>query len=186
MFFEPRHDISRVIFMASPFKGSKTADMVLFRFFPPGAIFAGVARTPLSRVHAQPELDAAVTSSFSASSLSASARFSPRSKSLPLSQNSSQPVLEAPGPPLSRSPSVLQAPPMPLTGPLSNAPPQAATLSHPFPAQKQILVFNGTWSTRLPFFTPCSEISAGRKDFLPVEPQGGLSFLFRLSEPRFA
>ena len=41
MFFEPRHDISRVIFMASPFKGSKTADMVLFRFssrlvrFPP-------------------------------------------------------------------------------------------------------------------------------------------------------
>ena len=26
----------------------------------------------------------------------------------------------------------------------------------------------------------------GRKDFLPVEPQGGLSFLFRLSEPRFA
>jgi hypothetical protein len=32
MFFKPRHDISRVIFMASPFKGSKTADMVLFRF----------------------------------------------------------------------------------------------------------------------------------------------------------
>ena len=27
---------------------------------------------------------------------------------------------------------------------------------------------------------------SGRKDFLPVEPQGGLSFLFRLSEPRFA
>jgi hypothetical protein len=26
----------------------------------------------------------------------------------------------------------------------------------------------------------------GRKDFLPVEPTGGLSFLFRLSEPRFA
>jgi hypothetical protein len=26
----------------------------------------------------------------------------------------------------------------------------------------------------------------GRKDFLPVEPQGGLSFLFLLSEPRFA
>jgi hypothetical protein len=26
----------------------------------------------------------------------------------------------------------------------------------------------------------------GRKDFLPVEAQGGLSFLFRLSEPRFA
>jgi hypothetical protein len=25
-----------------------------------------------------------------------------------------------------------------------------------------------------------------RKDFLPVEPQGGLSFLFRLSAPRFA
>jgi hypothetical protein len=32
MFFKPRHDISRVIFMASPFKGSKTADMILFRF----------------------------------------------------------------------------------------------------------------------------------------------------------
>jgi hypothetical protein len=28
----PRHDISRVIFMASPFKGSKTADVILFRF----------------------------------------------------------------------------------------------------------------------------------------------------------
>jgi hypothetical protein len=27
---------------------------------------------------------------------------------------------------------------------------------------------------------------SGRKDFLPVEPQSGLSFLFRLSEPRFA
>jgi hypothetical protein len=26
----------------------------------------------------------------------------------------------------------------------------------------------------------------GRKDFLPVEPQGGLSFLILLSEPRFA
>jgi PGAP1-like protein len=32
MFFKPRRDISRVIFMASPFKGSKTADMILFRF----------------------------------------------------------------------------------------------------------------------------------------------------------
>jgi PGAP1-like protein len=32
MFFKPRHDISRVIFMASPFKGSKTADIILFRF----------------------------------------------------------------------------------------------------------------------------------------------------------
>jgi hypothetical protein len=32
MFFAPRHDISRVIFMASPFKGSKTADLILFRF----------------------------------------------------------------------------------------------------------------------------------------------------------
>jgi pimeloyl-ACP methyl ester carboxylesterase len=32
MFFHPRHDISRVIFMASPFKGSKTADLILFRF----------------------------------------------------------------------------------------------------------------------------------------------------------
>jgi hypothetical protein len=32
MFFKPRHDVSRVIFMASPFKGSKTADMILFRF----------------------------------------------------------------------------------------------------------------------------------------------------------
>jgi hypothetical protein len=32
MFFKPRHDIARVIFMASPFKGSKTADMVQFRF----------------------------------------------------------------------------------------------------------------------------------------------------------
>jgi alpha/beta hydrolase family protein len=31
-FFKARHDISRVIFMASPFKGSKTADMILFRF----------------------------------------------------------------------------------------------------------------------------------------------------------
>ncbi|MBV8351594.1 MAG: hypothetical protein JOZ21_04900 [Verrucomicrobia bacterium] len=31
MFFKPRHDISRVIFMASPFKGSKTADLILFR-----------------------------------------------------------------------------------------------------------------------------------------------------------
>jgi hypothetical protein len=29
-------------------------------------------------------------------------------------------------------------------------------------------------------------IHSGRKDFLPVEPQGGLSFLFRLSEPGFA
>jgi hypothetical protein len=28
--------------------------------------------------------------------------------------------------------------------------------------------------------------SFGRKDFLPVEAQGSLSFLFRLSEPRFA
>jgi hypothetical protein len=27
---------------------------------------------------------------------------------------------------------------------------------------------------------------SGRKDFLPVEPQGGLSFLFLLSAPRFA
>ena len=41
MFFKPRHDISRVIFMASPFKGSKTADLILFRLssrlvrFPP-------------------------------------------------------------------------------------------------------------------------------------------------------
>jgi hypothetical protein len=26
----------------------------------------------------------------------------------------------------------------------------------------------------------------GRKDFLPVEPQGGLSFLFLLGEPRFS
>ena len=26
----------------------------------------------------------------------------------------------------------------------------------------------------------------GRKDFLPVEPQSGLSFLFRLGAPRFA
>jgi len=32
MFFKPRHDIARVIFMASPFKGSKTADLILFRF----------------------------------------------------------------------------------------------------------------------------------------------------------
>ncbi|HET9377630.1 MAG TPA: alpha/beta fold hydrolase [Chthoniobacterales bacterium] len=32
MFFRPRRDISRVIFMASPFKGSKTADVILFRF----------------------------------------------------------------------------------------------------------------------------------------------------------
>jgi pimeloyl-ACP methyl ester carboxylesterase len=31
MFFKPRHDIARVIFMASPFKGSKTADLILFR-----------------------------------------------------------------------------------------------------------------------------------------------------------
>ena len=46
---------------------------------------------------------------------------------------------------------------MPLTGLLSNAPPQAATLSHPFQPQKQILVFNGTWSTGLPFFTLRSE-----------------------------
>ena len=30
------------------------------------------------------------------------------------------------------------------------------------------------------------QFRSGRKDFLPVEPQGGLSFLFRLSEPRFA
>ncbi len=29
-------------------------------------------------------------------------------------------------------------------------------------------------------------IFAGEIDFLPVEPQGGLSFLFLLSEPRFA
>jgi hypothetical protein len=28
-------------------------------------------------------------------------------------------------------------------------------------------------------------IFAGRKDFLPVEPQGCLSFLIRLGEPRF-
>ncbi|HEY4782091.1 MAG TPA: hypothetical protein VIH54_09760, partial [Chthoniobacterales bacterium] len=32
MFFAARHDISRAIFMASPFKGSKTADLILFRF----------------------------------------------------------------------------------------------------------------------------------------------------------
>jgi hypothetical protein len=29
MFFAARHDISRAIFMASPFKGSKTADLIL-------------------------------------------------------------------------------------------------------------------------------------------------------------
>ena len=29
-------------------------------------------------------------------------------------------------------------------------------------------------------------IISGRKDLLPVEPQGGLSFLFRVSKPRFA
>jgi hypothetical protein len=34
--------------------------------------------------------------------------------------------------------------------------------------------------------TPSKDVFFGRKDFLPVEPQGGLSFLFRLSEPRFA
>jgi hypothetical protein len=27
---------------------------------------------------------------------------------------------------------------------------------------------------------------SGRKDFLPVEPQDGLSFLILLSDPRFA
>jgi hypothetical protein len=76
---------------------------------------------------------------------------------------------------------------MPLTGLLSNAPPQAATLSHPFQPQKQILVFNRTWSTGLPFFTLRSEtFCRGRKDFLPVEPQSGLSFLFLLGAPRFA
>ena len=32
-------------------------------------------------------------------------------------------------------------------------------------------MFNRTWSTRLPSFTLRSEISAGRKDFLAVEPQ---------------
>ncbi len=38
---------------------------------------------------------------------------------------------------------------------------------------------------RVAFRMPPTNYS-GRKDFLPVEPQGGLSFLFRLSEPRFA
>ena len=33
---------------------------------------------------------------------------------------------------------------------------------------------------------PAPDDVFGRKDFLPVEPQDGLSFLFRLSEPRFA
>jgi hypothetical protein len=36
-----------------------------------------------------------------------------------------------------------------------------------------------------PFGVPSTD-HFGRKDFLPVEPQGGLSFLFRLSEPRLA
>src|SRR6516164_6632910 len=46
--------------MASPFKGSKTADLILFRLFPFGPISGGARRTPLSGVHAQPELDGAV------------------------------------------------------------------------------------------------------------------------------
>jgi hypothetical protein len=51
-----------------------------------------------------------------------------------------------------------------------------------------ILVFNGTLPTRLPVFNSSSEISAGRKDFLSVEPppQADLSFLFLLGTPRFA
>ena len=86
-------------------------------------------------------------------------RLSQRSllRSLPFSQNSSQPVWRAPGPLPLRSPSILQALPMPLTGLLSNAPPQAAMLSCPFRPQEQILVFNRTWSTGLPFFTLRSE-----------------------------
>ena len=39
---------------------------------------------------------------------------------------------------------------------------------------------------RFPSRIPTSKDHFGRKDFLPVEPQSGLSFLFRLSEPRFA
>ena len=34
--------------------------------------------------------------------------------------------------------------------------------------------------------TPSTDHFRGRKDFLPVEPQDGLSVLFRLGEPRFA
>ena len=78
---------------------------------------------------------AAVAKSDSVSSLSASALRSPRSKILPPQQNSSQTVLEVPGPPLSRSLLTLLAPSMPLTEPLLNAPLQAATMSHPFRAQ---------------------------------------------------
>jgi hypothetical protein len=33
---------------------------------------------------------------------------------------------------------------------------------------------------------PPAILGLGRKDFLPVEPQSGLSFLFLLGAPRFA
>jgi hypothetical protein len=36
------------------------------------------------------------------------------------------------------------------------------------------------------YFSAVLKAQSGRKDFLPVEAQGSLSFLFRLSEPRFA
>src|SRR5260370_29859522 len=74
---------------------------------------------------------------------------------------------------------------MPLTGQLSNDPRQAGTLSHQYQPQKQILVFNRTWSTGLPFLLFVLKHSAGgRKDFLPVEPQSCLSFLFLLGTPK--
>jgi hypothetical protein len=39
---------------------------------------------------------------------------------------------------------------------------------------------------RLPFLLFALKFSAGRKAFLPVEPQSVLSFLFLLGAPRFA
>jgi hypothetical protein len=42
------------------------------------------------------------------------------------------------------------------------------------------------WPVHFPFKNAYPKDRFGRKDFLPVEPQGGLSFLVRLSEPRFA
>jgi hypothetical protein len=39
---------------------------------------------------------------------------------------------------------------------------------------------------KIPFREVAPICFAGRKDFLPVEPQSGLSFLFLLGAPRFA
>src|ERR1700752_4976523 len=54
--------------------------------------------------------------------------------------------------PPANPPGNLPSLPTPLTGLLSNAPPQAGTLSHPSQSQKPIIVFNRPWLTRFENF----------------------------------